>query len=62
MTRRIDLLAADEVAEGEMRMVWVDGGTSPIGVAQFVLAMRAVSGGDGVSLTVPVSRTDLPTP
>jgi LCP family protein required for cell wall assembly len=33
----------------------VDDGTSPIGIARFVLAMRAVSGGNGVSLTVPVS-------
>ncbi len=39
----------------------VDEGTSPIGLVQFVLAMRAVAGGGGLSLTVPVARTDLPT-
>jgi LCP family protein required for cell wall assembly len=40
----------------------VDQGTSPVGLAQFVLAMRAVSGGQGVSLTVPIARSDLSTP
>jgi LCP family protein required for cell wall assembly len=34
----------------------VDEGTSMIGLAKFVLAMRAVSGGGGVSLTVPISN------
>ena len=33
----------------------VNEGTSPYGVAQFVLAMRSVAGGDGLQLTVPVS-------
>jgi LCP family protein required for cell wall assembly len=33
----------------------VDGGTSPFALVSFVLAMRAVSGGDGLSLTVPTS-------
>jgi LCP family protein required for cell wall assembly len=33
----------------------VDGGTSPFGLYAFVSAMRAVSGGNGVSLTVPTS-------
>jgi len=32
----------------------VDSGTTPYGLAQFVLAMRAVSGGGGLSLTVPI--------
>ena len=32
----------------------VDSGTSPWGLVQFVLAMRAVSGGGGLSLTVPI--------
>src|SRR5689334_20596060 len=32
----------------------VDSGTSPVGVTSFILAMRSVSGGDGLSLTVPV--------
>jgi LCP family protein required for cell wall assembly len=40
----------------------VDGGTTPIGLAKFVLAMRAVAGGNGLSLTVPVARADLSTP
>ena len=39
----------------------VDSGTSPLGLAQFVLAMRAVAGGGGLSLTVPVSSTSLST-
>jgi LCP family protein required for cell wall assembly len=34
----------------------VDQGTSMIGLTKFVLAMRAVSGGGGVSLTVPISN------
>jgi len=33
----------------------VDDGTTPIGLAQFVLAMRAVAGGNGLSLTVPIA-------
>jgi len=37
-------------------------GTSPVGLAQFVLAMRSVAGGGGLSLTVPIARTDLQTP
>jgi LCP family protein required for cell wall assembly len=40
----------------------VDEGTSPVGLAKFVLAMRAVAGGDGVSMTVPVSNPNLSTP
>lgn len=39
----------------------VDKGTSVIGVAKFVLAMRAVSGGGGISMTVPISNPNLPT-
>jgi LCP family protein required for cell wall assembly len=39
-----------------------DSGTTPWGLARFVLAMRAVSGGGGLSLTVPVARADLQTP
>jgi len=39
----------------------VDSGTSPVGLVQFVLAMRSVAGGGGVSLTVPVARTNLAT-
>jgi hypothetical protein len=39
----------------------VDKGTTPIGLARFVLAMRAVAGGKGVSLTVPVSNPNLAT-
>lgn len=40
----------------------VDDGTTPVGLARFVLAMRAVSGGNGLSLTVPVSNPNLSTP
>ncbi len=39
-----------------------DDGMSPVGVAQFVLGMRSVSGGDGVTLTVPVANAALQTP
>jgi nitrite reductase/ring-hydroxylating ferredoxin subunit len=44
VTRRIDLLAADEVAEGEMRMVWVDGGTSPVLVVRSGGTLHALQG------------------
>jgi LCP family protein required for cell wall assembly len=37
----------------------VDKGTSPIGLAKFVLAMRAVAGGNGLSMTVPISNPNL---
>lgn len=40
----------------------VDDGTTPVGLARFVLAMRAVSGGDGLSLTVPIGNPALRTP
>jgi len=40
----------------------VDSGTSPWGLARFVLAMRSVAGGGGLSLTVPVSDPNLSTP
>lgn len=40
----------------------VDEGTTPLGLARFVLAMRAVAGGDGLSLTVPVGDANLRTP
>lgn len=40
----------------------VDRGTSPWGLVRFVLAMRAVAGGSGLSLTVPVSNPSLSTP
>ncbi len=39
----------------------VDKGTSVIGVAKFVLAMRAVSGGGGISMTVPIGNPNLAT-
>jgi 3-phenylpropionate/trans-cinnamate dioxygenase ferredoxin subunit len=44
MTRRIDLLAADEVGEGEMTMVWVDGGASPVLVVRTGGVLHAVQG------------------
>ncbi|MGZ4603981.1 MAG: LCP family protein, partial [Kineosporiaceae bacterium] len=40
----------------------VDSGMSPLGLLSFGQAMRAIAGGGGLSLTVPVARTDLPTP
>ena len=39
----------------------VDEGTSSYGLARFVLAMRAVSGGNGLSLTVPIGNPNLRT-
>ena len=44
MTRQIDLLGADELAEGEMRMCWVDGGTSPVLVVHLGGTFRAMQG------------------
>ncbi len=40
----------------------VDSGTSPWGLLQFVLAMRTVASGSGLSLTVPISNPNLQTP
>jgi LCP family protein required for cell wall assembly len=40
----------------------VDDGTSPWGLVSFVLAMREVAGGGGLSLTVPISDPNLSTP
>jgi LCP family protein required for cell wall assembly len=40
----------------------VDQGTSPLALARFVLAMRAVAGGGGLSLTVPIGDPNLSTP
>ena len=39
----------------------VDDSTSPLALTRFVLAMRAVSGGNGLSLTVPISNPNLST-
>jgi LCP family protein required for cell wall assembly len=39
----------------------VDESTSPLALARFVLAMRAVSGGNGLSLTVPIGNPNLST-
>lgn len=44
MTRRIDLLAADAVGEGEMQMVWVDGGSSPVLVIRSGGVLHALQG------------------
>jgi 3-phenylpropionate/trans-cinnamate dioxygenase ferredoxin component len=44
VTRRIDLFAADEIGEGELRMAWVDGGTSPVLVVRTGGVLRAVQG------------------
>lgn len=40
----------------------VDEQLSPGGLAAFVMAMRSVAGGSGLSLTVPISNPDLSTP
>ncbi len=40
----------------------IDSGMSPIGLTRFVLAMKSVAGGGGLSMTVPVSNPDLKTP
>jgi LCP family protein required for cell wall assembly len=40
----------------------VDSGMSPLGLLAFVRAMRAVAGGDGLSLTVPIGNAALRTP
>jgi len=43
VSRRIDLLGVDELAEGEMRMVWVDG-TAPVLVVRTSGGFRALQG------------------
>lgn len=40
----------------------VDDGTSPWGLLSFILAMRDVAGGSGLSLTVPIGNPNLNTP
>jgi anionic cell wall polymer biosynthesis LytR-Cps2A-Psr (LCP) family protein len=40
----------------------MDESTSTLALTRFVLAMRAVSGGNGLSLTVPIGNPDLRTP
>jgi 3-phenylpropionate/trans-cinnamate dioxygenase ferredoxin component len=44
VTRRIDLLAADAVGEGEMQMAWVDGGASPVLVVRSGGVLHAMQG------------------
>jgi LCP family protein required for cell wall assembly len=39
-----------------------DSGMSPFGLGQFILAMRSVAGGSGLSLTVPIGNPQLQTP
>ena len=43
MSRRIDLLGEDELADGEMRLVWVDG-TDPVLVVHNAGEWRALQG------------------
>ncbi len=43
LSRRIDLLAEDELAEGEMQMVWVDG-TDPVLVVHVNGSFHALQG------------------
>jgi LCP family protein required for cell wall assembly len=40
----------------------IDENTSPLAVVRFVLAMRTVSGGGGMSMTVPIGNPNLSTP
>lgn len=44
MTRRLDLVGADELADGELRMVWVDGGSAPVLVVRHGDAFHALQG------------------
>jgi len=44
VTRRIDLVAADAVGEGEMQMVWTDGGASPVLVLRSGGVLHALQG------------------
>lgn len=44
VTRRIDLLAADEMADGELKMAWADGGASPVLVVRTGGSFRAFQG------------------
>ena len=44
MTRRIDLIAAEAVGEGEMQMVWTDGGASPVLVLRSGGVLHALQG------------------
>ena len=44
MSRRIDLLAAADLAPGTMQLVWVDGGASPVLVVNDEGSFRAVQG------------------
>ena len=44
MTRTIDLLGADELGDGEMRMAWVDGGVSPVLVVRSRGSFHALQG------------------
>jgi LCP family protein required for cell wall assembly len=40
----------------------VDSGTGPVDLGRFLLGMRAVAGGKGITMTVPVSNLNLSTP
>jgi nitrite reductase/ring-hydroxylating ferredoxin subunit len=44
VSRRIDLIAADAVGEGEMEMVWVDNATSPVLVVRSGGVVHALQG------------------
>jgi 3-phenylpropionate/trans-cinnamate dioxygenase ferredoxin component len=73
VSRRVDLVGVDELAEGEMRMIWVDQ-TDPVLVLHVNGALRAVQGtcsheyfeldkgfltGDTLTCALHLSRFDL---
>ena len=51
-------LSAFALASSAGSALTVDDGTGPVDLGQFALAMRAVAGGDALTLTVPVAGTD----
>lgn len=51
-------LSAFALASSAGNALTVDDGTGPVDLARFALAMRAVAGGDALTLTVPVAGTD----
>ena len=55
-------LSAFPLARSAGSALTVDDGTGPVDLGRFALAMRAVAGGDALTLTVPVAATDRRTP
>ncbi|MGL5857537.1 MAG: LCP family protein [Angustibacter sp.] len=56
-TTVLNPLRAFPLASAGGTSLTVDENTGPVALARFVLGMRAAAGGDGISLTVPVSGT-----